>query len=402
MTTAVEMISILLLSGLRQIAGDSYDFGDAGLLEKIKKERHKYPMSKYWSDIINRLQPYEAGEQPQNQRYLKLNTNENPYPPSENVIKAIKEASSELLRLYPDPDANELREAIAEYYGLEKDNVFVGNGSDEVLALSFITLFKSRRPVVFPDITYSFYPSYCALFDIESICPPLTGEFEIDIDQIPLKSGGIIFPNPNAITGRYMDLGKIERILEENQESVVIIDEAYIDFGGESCVSLLPRYPNLLIVQTLSKSRSLAGLRVGFAMGDRQLIDGLNIVKNSFNSYPLDRIAIKGATEAIRDKAYFEKCCDLIINAREWTAKALELLSFYVVPSKANFLFIKHDSCDGKSLYEDLKMRGILVRHFNKPGIMNFLRVSIGTLDDMNKFVNVVKEIIQDKYGKLK
>lgn len=350
-------------------------------------------MSRYWSNFLNDLQPYVAGEQPQDQKYLKLNTNENPFPPSENAIRRIRDSASDTLRLYPDPCATKLKNAIAEYHGLEKNNVFVGNGSDEVLALSFMSFFKNTRPVIFPDITYSFYPVYCALFNIDARCFPLSDEFEINIDLIPEESGGIIFPNPNAPTGKYLSVDKIDELLQKNRETVIIIDEAYIDFGGESCIPLTKKYPNLLVVQTLSKSRSLAGLRVGFAIGDSYLISGLNTVKNSFNSFPLDRLAIEGAVEAIKDKEHFECCCKLIIDAREWTVEALEALSFYVVPSKANFLFIKHCSCDAKFLYEGLKSKGVLVRYFDKPRIRDFLRVSIGRMSDMTLFIEVMKSI---------
>ncbi|MGF1486210.1 MAG: histidinol-phosphate transaminase [Prochloraceae cyanobacterium] len=351
-------------------------------------------MSKYWSEVLKNLTPYKAGEQPQNQIYIKLNTNENPYPPSPEAIEKIKYLASGELRLYPDPEANELKKAIADYYNADRNNVFVGNSSDEVLALSFISFFKQKEPILFPDLTYSFYPVYCSLYEIKYQCIPLTEKFDIKIEDYDRTNGGIIFPNPNAPTGKYLELNKIETLLQQNKDSVVIIDEAYIDFGGETCISLIDRYPNLLVTQTFSKSRALAGLRVGFAVGNKELIEGLNRVKNSFNSYPLDRLAIGGGVAAILDREYFDRCCNLIIKTREWTKEALTSLGFYVLPSKANFLFIKHPKYSGKFIYEQLKNKGILVRYFDKDRIREFVRVSIGTIEDMKKFIEAIEVII--------
>jgi len=351
-------------------------------------------MNQYWSDILNSLTPYKAGEQPQNRTYIKLNTNENPYPPSKKSIEKIKDLASDELRLYPDPEANQLKKAIADYYKVPKDAVFVGNSSDEVLALSFLSFFQQKEPILFPDLTYSFYPVYCSLYSIKFECIPLTENFDIEIKDFARTNGGIIFPNPNAPTGKYLETSKIETLLQQNQNSAVIIDEAYVDFGGESCIFLTKKYSNLLVTQTFSKSRSLAGLRVGFAVGNPELIDGLNRVKNSFNSYPLDRLAIGGAVEAILDREYFDRCCNLIIKTREWTKEALESLGFYIVPSQANFLFIKHHHYSGKFIYEQLKNRGILVRYFDKDRIREFVRVSIGTIEDMKTFIDAIEIII--------
>jgi len=351
-------------------------------------------MSKYWSDYLQDLTPYVAGEQPQDKSYVKLNTNESPYPPSDAVLDAIREQVSDRLRLYPDPEATLLRQEIAGYYSLQKDNVFVGNGSDEVIGFALLAFFRNSKAIVFPDITYSFYPVYCRLFDIDYKTFPLTDTFEIDIKSIPARSGGIIIANPNAPTGACLDVDKIDTVLKNNPDIVVLIDEAYIDFGGESCIPLLKKYPNLLVVQTLSKSRSLAGLRVGIALANDKLIEGIKRVKNSFNAYPLDSLALAGAGAAFRDKATFERNRKLIIEAREWTVAALVQMSFYVVPSRANFLMARHKSMPAKSLYLLLKENGVLVRYFDIPRIDNFLRVTVGTMDEMQTFIKTLKKIV--------
>lgn len=352
-------------------------------------------MSKYWSDLLKRLTPYVAGEQPQDRKYIKLNTNENPYPPSPKAIERIKALTSPELRLYPDPEALELKATIACYYNVAEENVFVGNGSDEVLAHTFQAFFSGDRPLLYPDITYSFYPVYCDLYGITPQTIALTGDFEIDLKAYPANNGGIIFPNPNAPTGRYLEKDKIEALLERNSETVVVVDEAYIDFGGESCAPLINTYPNLLVVQTFSKSRSLAGLRVGFAIGDSELIRGLDTIKDSFNSYPLDRLAIGGAVEAIKDKAHFEECRKKVIKTREWTERELGNLGFEIVPSRANFLMVHHKKDAAKKLYEDLKKAGVLVRYFNKPKINNCLRITIGTDEDMKTLIDRLKIILK-------
>jgi histidinol-phosphate aminotransferase len=352
-------------------------------------------MSTYWSDFVSRLEPYVPGEQPKQNNLIKLNTNENPYPPSPKVVEALSGDLVESLRLYPDPDSTALKDAVAKHCSVKPDNVFVGNGSDEVLALAFMAFFKKNKPLLFPDITYSFYPVYCQLYEIDYQSIPLTDQFSIDFDDYNKPCGGIIFPNPNAPTSMGMALAKIESLLTSNPNTVIIVDEAYIDFGGSSATKLIHQYPNLLVVQTLSKSRSLAGLRVGFALGNEQLIDGLDRVKNSFNSYPIDRIAEMAAVVAIEDVAYFESCCEKIIKSRDWTSKALENLGFEVLPSQANFLFAKPTKIDALTLFNKLREKNILVRYFNKPRIDQFLRITVGTDQQMQALVAAVEQILE-------
>lgn len=351
-------------------------------------------MSKYWSDLARRLIPYTHGEQPQDKKYIKLNTNENPYPPSPRVIEAIKNFDGDLLKLYPDPAGNMLCNTIAQYYNLKKEQIFVGNGSDEVLAFTFMAFFDPGKPILFPDITYSFYPVYSSIFNIEYQSVELDSDFNIPIEEFNRENGGIIFPNPNAPTGKYLPLDAVIEILDNNPNQVVVIDEAYIDFGGESAANLIPNYPNLLVIQTLSKSRSLAGLRVGFAMGQEELIEGLNRIKNSINSYTLDQVAMIGAVEAFNDQQYFLKNVKRVIATRESVTVRLKELGFNVLDSKGNFLFISHSIIPASMFYSLLKERGILVRHFAKPRIDNFLRVSIGTDEEMNSFLKSLREII--------
>ena len=351
-------------------------------------------MNKFWSDFLQNLSPYVAGEQPQDKSYIKLNTNECPYPPSEKVLAAIQDTVSDRLRLYPDPDASVLRQTIADYYSLQKNNAFVGNGSDEVLAFSFQAFFMDKAPVAFADITYSFYPAYCRLFGIDYQTIELADTFEFDIAKIPAKSGGIIIANPNAPTGRDIGIDKIKTVLDKHPDVVVLVDEAYVDFGATSCVPLIKDYPNLLVVQTLSKSRSLAGLRVGLALGDAGLIDGIQRVKNSFNAYPLDSLALAGAAASFADKASFEQNRQRIIQTRSWTVNALEQIGFYVVPSQANFIMARHKNLSAKSLYQTLKDKGILVRYFNSPRIDNFLRITIGTQEEMQALIKATTEIV--------
>ena len=352
-------------------------------------------MSKYWSPIVRELKPYIPGEQPKDQRYIKLNTNENPYPPSPRVIEAIKTATDSSLRRYPDPNCDDLKQVIADYYGLGHDQVFVGNGSDEVLALAFISFFKQQEPILFPDITYSFYVVYCRFFEIAYNRLSLTADFDILLTDYERPNGGIIFANPNAPTGKLLSLDKIEVLLKQNQQSVVIVDEAYIDFGGESAAALIGDYHNLLVVHTLSKSRSLAGIRVGAALGPAELIEGLERAKNSFNSYPLDRLALVGAVEAIRDTEYFRSTCEQVIRTREWTASKLSKLDFEVVPSKANFVFVRHPHIPAEKLFTQLKTHNILVRYFDKPRINEHLRVTIGTDADMQTFIQTVSNLVK-------
>lgn len=336
-------------------------------------------MSKYWSDTVRRLTPYVPGEQPKIENLIKLNTNENPYPPSPLALAAMQQEIGPAMRLYPDPNSDRLRLAIAQYHQVSASQVFVGNGSDEVLAHAFHGLLKHKQPILFPDITYSFYPVYCGLYQIEYQAVPLRDDFSMDAIDYQRPNGGIIFPNPNAPTGRLLPLEQIEKIVEGNTDSVVIVDEAYIDFGGRSAIPLTKRYPNLLVVQTFSKSRSLAGLRVGFAAGHPDLIEALDRVKNSFNSYPLDRIAISGAAAALADDAYFQRTCAAIITTRETLVRRLEKRGFMVVPSAANFILVHHPARDAVALAAGLRSRNIIVRHFRMPRIDQFLRITIGT-----------------------
>ena len=350
-------------------------------------------MSKFWSPLVNDLVPYVPGEQPKMANLVKLNTNENPFGPSPKVIEAIQAELNDGLRLYPDPEGESLRETIAAYHKIKPEQIFLGNGSDEVLAHIFFGLFQHGEPILFPDITYSFYPVYCGLYNIESKKVPLTESFEINPEDFKQPNGGVIFPNPNAPTGRYLELQHVEEILAANPNRVVVVDEAYIDFGGESAITLVDKYPNLLVSQTLSKARSLAGLRVGFAVGHPDLIEALNRVKNSFNSYPLDRLALAGAKAAYEDEAWFRKCCDGVISERERVTSALEGLGFEVLPSKANFIFARHKDQPGEVLAKSLREQGIIVRHFNKPRISEFLRITIGTVEQNDALIGALRSL---------
>lgn len=348
-------------------------------------------MSMFWSQVVRELEPYVPGEQPQIEGLIKLNTNESPYPPSPNVLKLMTPDAIERLRLYPDPNSKKLKNTIASYYGVSADQVFVGNGSDEVLAFAFMAFFQQSQPLLFPDISYSFYPVYCKLFGITAVQIPLLDDFTIDFTNYDRANGGIIFPNPNAPTAIGKPLREIETLLQKNTQSVVIVDEAYIDFGGETAISLVNKYPNLLVVQTLSKSRSLAGARVGFAIGHRDLIIGLDRVKNSFNSYPLDRLAEAATIAAFEDNAYFETCCAKIIATRDWTIQQLTALDFHVLPSQANFLFARPAGNNAAEIAQKLREHKILVRHFSGPRINEFLRITIGTDTQMQELINILK-----------
>ncbi|MDP1659326.1 MAG: histidinol-phosphate transaminase [Methylotenera sp.] len=352
-------------------------------------------MSKFWSDVVHRLTPYVPGEQPKLDNLVKLNTNENPYGPSPKVIEALKLEAAESLRLYPDPNSDALKAAIAKAHNLNANQVFVGNGSDEVLAHVFQALLKHSRPLLFPDITYSFYPVYCGLYDIEYQAIPLADDFTINVDDYDQPNGGIIFPNPNAPTGIPLALVKIEKLLKSNTQSVVVIDEAYVDFGTESAVALINRYPNLLVTHTLSKARSLAGLRVGYALGSPELIEALIRVKDSFNSYPIDRFASAGAIAAMQDVAYFEETCSKVVATRESLIKALTNLGFDVLPSGANFIFAKHKIKDGAELTAMLRQKNIIVRHFKAPvRIAPYLRITIGTESQSKAIIESLTELL--------
>lgn len=351
-------------------------------------------MSRYWSAVVHGLTPYVPGEQPKLTNLVKLNTNENPYGPSPKVLEAVRMEAADTLRLYPDPNSDRLRASIAAYHGLSAEQVFVGNGSDEVLAHLFMALLKHDRPILFPDITYSFYPVYCGLYEIAYRTIPLTETFEIRVDDFFAANGGIIFPNPNAPTGRLLALDEIRRLLEGNPDSVVVIDEAYIDFGGVSAVRLVAQYPQLLVTRTLSKSHALAGLRVGYAIGQAHLIEGLNRVKDSFNSYPLDRFAQAGAQASMEDRAYFEGICAKVVATRTRLIAEMEGLGFEVLPSAANFIFARHPRHDGAALASALRERRIIVRHFkNPPRIAPFLRITVGTDGQCDALVAALKEI---------
>ncbi|PCJ30369.1 MAG: histidinol-phosphate transaminase [Moraxellaceae bacterium] len=353
-------------------------------------------MSRFWSDIVHQLTPYVPGEQPKVSNLIKLNTNENPFGPSPKVLEVLKAEAADVLRLYPDPNADLLKSAVANYYSVSEKQVFVGNGSDEVLAHAFMGLLKKSKPLLFPDITYSFYPVYCGLFDVGYEIVALTDDFQINVEDYARPNGGIIFPNPNAPTGRVLPLADIEALLQANTDSVVVIDEAYIDFGGESAIALVDKYPNLLVIQTFSKSRSLAGLRVGFAVGDVDLIAGLERVKNSFNSYPLDRFAISGAAMALEDKAYFEKTRQVIIETREKLVVQLEQLGFDVLPSAGNFVFARHSEKRAVDIAARLREKSIIVRHFTQARIDNFLRITIGTDAQCAALVEALTVVLED------
>lgn len=350
-------------------------------------------MSRFWSSIVHGLSPYVPGEQPKIPGLVKLNTNENPYGPSPRVMEALQAELAGTLRLYPDPNADRLKAAVAAYTRLTPQHVFVGNGSDEVLAHTFLALLKHDLPLLFPDITYSFYPTYCRLYEVAYETVPLTEDFRVRLDDYARPNGGVIFPNPNAPTGHALTRAEIEAFLQRNTESVVAVDEAYIDFGGESVVPLVDRYPNLLVIQTLSKSRSLAGLRIGFAIGHPALVEALERVKNSFNSYPLDRLAITGAVAAMEDEAYFEKTRAAIIRTREKLVSDLRALGFEVLPSAANFLFARHPHRDAEELSRQLRERSIIVRHFRQPRIDQYLRITVGTDEQCSTLVTALGEI---------
>ena len=353
-------------------------------------------MSRYWSKVVQGLTPYVPGEQPKLPNLIKLNTNESPYGPSRRVLDALRAEIGESLRLYPDPASDKLRAAIAKRYGVTPAQVFVGNGSDEVLAHVFLGLLKHDKPVLFPDITYSFYPVYCGLYDIPYEPVPLSRNFEIVVDDYLRPNGGIIFPNPNAPTGRFVPVAEIDRLLRANSGSVVVIDEAYVDFGGESVVPLVQRHPQLLVTHTLSKSRALAGLRVGYAIGHPDLIEALNRVKDSFNSYPLDRFAQAGAAAAIEDDVYFKAMCSKVIVTKKKLVQELQALGFEVLPSAANFVFARVPGRDGGEIAAKLRERSIIVRHFRKPlRIAEFMRITVGTDEQCAGLVEALRDIVK-------
>ncbi|EXH89049.1 histidinol-phosphate transaminase [Acinetobacter baumannii] len=352
---------------------------------------------RFWSPEVRELEPYVPGEQPKIQNLLKLNTNENPYPPSPKVVEAVQAVlheQADVLRLYPDPDATALKQAIAKQQNINVSQVFVGNGSDEVLAHIFKAFFLQDEPILYPDITYSFYPVYSQFFGTKTKEIPLNENFEIDVRDYTQPNGGVIITNPNAPTSIALSLAEIEQVLQANPDRVVVIDEAYVDFGAESAVSLINRYENLVVCQTTSKSRSLAGLRVGFAIAQSHLIAALEAVKNSFNSYPIDRFAIAAAVASFEDQAYFEEQCQKVITSREKLVRDLTELGFNVLPSKANFIFATYSQHDAGQLAQKLREQGIIVRYFNKPRINQFLRITVGTDEQNARLVQTLKQDI--------
>ncbi len=350
-------------------------------------------MSRYWSELVRRLEPYVPGEQPREAGLVKLNTNENPFGPSPRVLEAIRDRAGDNLRLYPPPDARQLKCVVAAYHGVSEKNVFAGNGSDEVLAHAFQAFFSGVGTIRFPDITYSFYPVYCGLYDIPFRAVPLREDFSVRPADYR-GAAGIVLANPNAPTGIVLDPESVESLVRDNPDAVVIVDEAYVDFGAESAIPLVRRYPNLLVVQTLSKSRSLAGLRVGFAIGDEALVEALERVKNSFNSYPLDQLAIAGAVASFEDESYFQQTRGAVIAERESLFAALVERGFRVLPSATNFLLAEHPRVPGGDLAAGLRRRGIVVRHFGKARIENFLRITVGTADQHGRLLEALDAIL--------
>lgn len=349
-------------------------------------------MKEFWSSMIKDIEPYTPGEQPKNQKFIKLNTNENPYPPSPGVIEAIRQGVGAQLRLYPDPSAGAFVEAVAEYWGVDTAMVFPGNGSDEVLAMAFMAFFEEGREVAFPDVTYSFYPVYSNLFGQKIKIVKLKEDYSIDVDGMR-GDGGVVLANPNAPTGMALSLPEVERIVRQNPAVVVLVDEAYVSFGAESAVSLVGKYENLLVCNTLSKSHSLAGMRLGYAIGAENLIAGLNAVKDSFNSYTLDRLAILAGAAAMRDRAYTEETSRKIVATRERAAAALREKSFTVLPSKANFFYVKPPFKQAEEVFKELREKGILIRRFGGERERDYLRVSIGTDEEMDAFLTAIFSI---------
>ena len=348
-------------------------------------------MKEFWSGRIRDAVPYVPGEQPRDRKFIKLNTNENPYPPSERAVEAMRAAVNADLRLYPDPECTALRAAAAECWGVKPEQVFCGNGSDEILAFCFQAFFDPGREVVFPRITYSFYPVYTDYFGLDRREVPMNPDFSDPVELLCGNNGGVVLANPNAPTGIAVELDVVEKLLRANPDVVVIVDEAYVDFGAQSAVGLIDRYPNLVVVQTLSKSRSLAGLRVGFALGQENLIAALCCVRDSINSYTVDRVAQAGAAAALADREYFEQTRKKVMDTRAWTAQELEKLGFIVCPSRANFVFTRHPDKPGKEIFDHLRQEGILVRRWDIPEICDWLRISIGTDAEMQAMISALR-----------
>ena len=350
-------------------------------------------MSRFLSGALRQLAPYVPGEQPHQRRYIKLNTNESPYPPAPGVLRAVGVEAADL-RLYPDPEARELKAALAARHHVGPENIFVGNGSDEVLNFAFLAFASDGRGAAFADITYGFYPVFCSLYHIPTRIVPLRENFTLDPEDYYGLGRTIVLANPNAPTGLALGRAQVEEIVKANQDSVVIVDEAYVDFGGESCVELTRRYGNLLVVQTFSKSRSLAGARLGFAVGNRELIADLETIKFSTNPYNVNRLTLRAGAEALAEQRYYDKCCQAIMETRDRTAEQLRGMGFTVLPSRTNFLFVCREGLDGAAIYRGLKDRGVLVRHFDQARIQDFVRVTVGTPEQMNTFLEKLRELL--------
>lgn len=350
---------------------------------------------KSWEANVRKVIPYVPGEQPKEQKMIKLNTNENPYPPSPKAAEALKSIDLDCMRLYPDPTAHILVNAVADFYRLSEEQVFVGVGSDDVLAMIFMTFFNSRKPILFPDITYSFYDVWAEMLRIPYETVPLRDNFVIGTEDYFRENGGIIFPNPNAPTGVELELSRIEEIVKANQDVIVVVDEAYVDFGAHTALPLIEKYDNVLVVQTFSKSRGMAGMRIGYAMGHPSLIKYLNDVKYSFNSYTMDQTSLVLGAAAVRDRAYFEAVVHKVVETREWTKRELKKLGFSFGDSKANFIFAAHESCSARELFEALRREHIFVRYFDKPRIDNYLRITIGTPEEMETFIEFLKKYLK-------
>lgn len=351
-------------------------------------------MSREWTKNLRNIEPYVPGEQSKDKDIVKINANENPYPPSPKAIEALKSFDTNKLRFYPSANSTKLKEAIAKYYKVDVSNVFVGNGSDDVLAVAFQSFFNSEKPIVYPDLTYSFYPVWCSLFGIKYKNYPVGDDFRINPEDYKEKNGGVVIPNPNAPTSLGEGLDFVEKILNYNQDSVVIIDEAYVDFGGTSSIPLIDKYENLLVTGTFSKSRSLAGLRIGFAIGSKALIDVMEAVKNSYNSYTVDSLSIEMGAASIEDDEYFKSTCKKVIETRERVTLELKKLGFDVLDSQTNFIFATHNKHNMKSLFEYLKTQKVFIRYFSLPRIENYVRITIGTNEEMDIFLEKTKEFI--------
>lgn len=351
-------------------------------------------MSREWTKNLRNIEPYVPGEQSKDKDIVKINANENPYPPSPKAAEVLKSFDTNKLRFYPSANSTKLKEAIAKYYKVDVSNVFVGNGSDDVLAVAFQSFFNSEKPIVYPDLTYSFYPVWCSLFGIKYKNYPVGDDFRINPEDYKEKNGGVVIPNPNAPTSLGEGLDFVEKILNYNQDSVVIIDEAYVDFGGTSSIPLIDKYENLLVTGTFSKSRSLAGLRIGFAIGSKALIDVMEAVKNSYNSYTVDSLSIEMGAASIEDDEYFKSTCKKVIKTRERVTLELEKLGFHVLDSQTNFIFATHNKHNMKSLFEYLKTQKVFIRYFSLPRIENYVRITIGTNEEMDIFLEKTKEFI--------